>query len=377
MVTQLKAELNDSQQLINAGPLLLVDPKTLEYSKTSNPEELYNILLMKEQKITDLMSRTQKQEAKILDLQENLKEKDSVIEARTKAITLMTDSLSKKGKTTLDALDETKEQMRNMQENFVTLEKDMKARQLKLLEDLKTKNFEIQELKEVNEKRLKNTQENVDSDTQMQSEIIKDLQSQLELAQQENKKHLEKISDLDGKLKESLDDIKRLKSVGASVGKTATGNDDEVNKLKKQLDDSNKNMIKFKAQSKSKIKDLTKKLEAFKKMSDSNALIADLQNENTRLSEKVAELEEEKGNMQLKMVESSDSLKGMSTLGFRFNCLSMSLFIDSTTSEEFKQLQDKNNQYLKELHDKEKVISLLEAGNFKLVNFFYQYFHNF
>lgn len=311
MVTQLKAELNDSQQLINSGPMLLIDPKTLEYSKTTNPEELYNILIMKEQKITELMSRTQRQEAKILDLQENLKEKDSVIDARTKAITLMTDSLSKKGKSTLDALDETKEQMRKMQEDFVTLEKEMKARQLKLLEDLKVKNLEIQELKEIHEKLLKESQEKTEGDQPRQGDIlVKELQAQLDTTKQENGRHLKNISDLEKTLKDSLEDMKRLKNTGASVAKPAA-NDEELNKLKKQLEESNKSMIKMKAQSKSKIKDLTKKLEAFKKMSDTNALIAELQNENTRLSEKVAELEEEKGNMQLNMVESSDSIKGL------------------------------------------------------------------
>lgn len=127
MVTQLKAQLNDSQQLI--GPVTTYESKSFDYSKNSSPEELYNILVIKERKITELIAKSQKQEATILDLQENLKEKDSVIEARTKAITLMTDSLSRKGKDTLDALDDTKEQMRSMQENFVTLESEMKARQ--------------------------------------------------------------------------------------------------------------------------------------------------------------------------------------------------------------------------------------------------------
>lgn len=309
MVTQLQADLNDSQQLINAGPISLIDQKTLEYSKTTNPEELYNILVLKEQKITELMTRTQKQEAKILDLQENLKEKDSVIDARTKAITLMSDSLSKKGKDTLDALDETKEQMRKMQEDFVNLEKEMKARQFKLLDDLKTKNLEIQELKETNEKLLSECQGKVETEKQNQDVLINDLQLQLESSRQENEKHLKRISELEQQLKESEESVKRFKNTGAPVEKS-TANDDEINKLKKQLEESNKNMIKIRAQSKSKVKDLTKKLETFKKMSDVNALVIDLQNENTKLSEKIAELEEEKGNIQLKMVESTDSIKG-------------------------------------------------------------------
>lgn len=302
MVTQLKAELNDSQQLINASPLLLVDPNIFKYSKSSNSEQLYDILLLKEQKITELMSRNQRQEAKILDLQENLKEKDSVIDARTKAITLMTDSLSKKGKTTLDALDETKEQMRKMQEHFVTLESEMKARQYKLLEDLKTKNLEIQELKEANENLLQIR------DDRSESNIIrlKDIELELEAAKESNKKLLEQNANLQNELQKSSEYLKKLETCPDNLDEN-----NEVLKLKKQLEENNKNMIKIKAQSKSKIKDLTKKLDSFKKMTDANALIVELQTENTKLGEKIAELEEEKGNLQLNMVDSTDSLRGL------------------------------------------------------------------
>lgn len=152
MVTQIQAQLKDSQTVVSITPLnmSLIEPKNVEYNENTSQKELYNILLTKEKKITELLKKSQKLEGTVLDLQENLKEKDSVIDARTKAITLMTDSLSKKGKNTLDALEETKDQMRKMQENFVTLEAEMKARQLTLLNDLKVKNFEISELQEVN-----------------------------------------------------------------------------------------------------------------------------------------------------------------------------------------------------------------------------------
>lgn len=152
MVTQIQAQLKDSQTVVSITPLnmSLIEPKNVEYNENTSQKELYNILLTKEKKITELLNKSQKLEGTVLDLQENLKEKDSVIDARTKAITLMTDSLSKKGKNTLDALEETKDQMRKMQENFVTLEAEMKARQLTLLNDLKVKNFEISELQEVN-----------------------------------------------------------------------------------------------------------------------------------------------------------------------------------------------------------------------------------
>lgn len=161
MVIQLQAQLNDSQALVSSTPLniSLVETKTLDYNENTPQKELYNILLTKERKIADLLSKSEKLEGSVLDLQENLKEKDSVIDARTKAVTLMSESLSKKGKTTLDALEETKEEMRLMQESFVNLEADMQARQSHLLNILKEKTQEIYELKDTNEKLNKKLRE--------------------------------------------------------------------------------------------------------------------------------------------------------------------------------------------------------------------------
>ncbi|KAJ8953811.1 hypothetical protein NQ318_006659 [Aromia moschata] len=197
MVIQLKAQLNDSQQLISLAPVTLSDRKNLEYNRNSSPEELYNILLTKEKQITELANKTQRQEAMILDLQENVKEKDSVIDARTKAITLMTENLSKKGKNTLDELDDTKEQMRKMQENFVTLETEMKARQVKLLNDLKAKNLEITELQENNSKLLEEKteymriiEENKALIVTGEDNTIEELREQLNALRTENEKKL-------------------------------------------------------------------------------------------------------------------------------------------------------------------------------------------
>lgn len=326
MVTAIKTQLNDSQPIINTTQM---SEKNLDYNKNTNPEELYNILLVKERRITDLLEKTQKQEGVILDLQENLKEKDQVIDARTKAITLMTDNLSKKGKDTLDALDETKEQMRKMQENFITLEAEMKARQMVLLNDLKSKNAEIAELQDQNEK-FKNSVVPEKSEIDNHEVIIRDLQQKLAESKSLNEEYIIKIKELESK----VDVIEETNSPSQNSA---------LEKLKKQLDESNKNMIKVKAQNKSKIKELNKKLDAFKKMSDANVMIVNLQNEITKLNEKIAELEDEKGNVQLKMVESIDSLKG------------------SLYAEEVKELQEKLARNAEEFEEKEKVISLLES----------------
>lgn len=327
IVTQLRAQLDDSQQLISQTPLNLSVVETTKetYSLESSSQELYDILLHKEKIIVELYNKVHKLEANILDLQENVKEKDSVLDARTKAITLMSESLSNKRKSTLDALDDTKEQMRKMQENFVAFETQMKVDKQKLVIDLEEKNNELIILQSKNDKLLEENQllqiqvaeftqkiEDFGTKTQNQSDVPgTDLKSAntprseiLEETQAQNLLYATKIEELEHTVTELHSAISDLKSTTDYQLDTK-----ETLKLKKQLDDSNKNMIRAKAQHKSKVKELTKQIEHFKKISDSNAEIVKLETENSKLNQKVAELEEEKGNLQLKIME-LDAIKG-------------------------------------------------------------------
>nr|CAH7737865.1 unnamed protein product [Callosobruchus chinensis] len=332
MVSQLQAQLLEPPQQTSTVPISVLE-KPVEYSKNTSQEELYNILLKKNSRITELVNKTQKQEATIMDLQENLKEKDQVIEARTKAITLMTDSLSKKGKDTLDALDDTKEQMRIMQEDFVKLEEEMKLRQKALLNDLKSKNLEITQLQEHNQE-LQNKNE-------LLTETMTDLRKSLDAALSDCKGYGEKNAELEKSLQEVTEELNRLKNTGSCTVIASENADREIAKLKKQLEESNKSMIKIKAQGKSKIKELTKNIETFKKAGDTNALIVQLQADNLKLTEKIAELEEEKGNLQLKMVESTGSIK-------------------DSECPDCKHIKEKLHSQNDELSEKDKVILLLE-----------------
>jgi hypothetical protein len=78
-------------------------------------------------------------ETTVLDLQENFREKDSVIDARTKAITLMSEDFSRRNKITLDNLEETREEMRKMQNNFIAQEVKMKEENERLKREMATK----------------------------------------------------------------------------------------------------------------------------------------------------------------------------------------------------------------------------------------------
>lgn len=363
MVTQLKAQLDDSQILMNQTPLnlSLTEIKQESYSINSSSQELYNILINKEKRISEMTLRIQKLEANVLDLQENVKEKDSVIDARTKAITLMSENLSKKGKSTLEALDDTKLQMRKMQENFIELETDMKEEKLRLTTQVHQQESEIVGLKQRNtyleevqhdlnakiielQNKVDNPEEVDDIHEKLQHRIkeleeavkSKESSSNVDIEQalnDSNKKCEElklKLEESEKKLEEKelaiteyVTTINKLESTvqELEIKTSATPNvktvnldikleNKEITKLKKQLDESNKNMIKVKAQHKSKIKELNKKVDSFRKMSDANAEVVKLHDEIGKLNQKVAELEEEKGALQLKIME-TDSAKGM------------------------------------------------------------------
>lgn len=90
-------------------------------------------------------------EAKILDLEENLKEKDALIDAKSQAASLISESLSLKGKDVLDLLEETKSEMAKMQESFTVAGEEYKMQLKKLEKELQAKDKRIANLEEVND----------------------------------------------------------------------------------------------------------------------------------------------------------------------------------------------------------------------------------
>ncbi|KAK2581659.1 hypothetical protein KPH14_002157 [Odynerus spinipes] len=122
-----------------ASPAMVTSETVTPVPQSAQIQEKDNRIMELNNKISDL-------QAIIIDLQENLKEKDSVIDSKTKAITLMSADLSKKGKTTLDTLEDTKDEMRTMQEHFVLLESSLKQKNENLLQQLHERDNRILEL---------------------------------------------------------------------------------------------------------------------------------------------------------------------------------------------------------------------------------------
>lgn len=78
---------------------------------------------------------------------------------------------------------------------------------------------------------------------------------------------------------------------------------EQITSLNNEIDAANKSMIKVKSNHKLKLKQMQKTIDNFSKVSDANAEIVKLNEEIHQLSQKVAELEEEKGNLQLHLVD--------------------------------------------------------------------------
>ncbi|GLH01771.1 Protein lava lamp [Gryllus bimaculatus] len=290
MVENLRMQLEERNQVIQtlqkglesnpavpSVPTPAVRPEILHVSPESNvgeqtdQREMYAQIVYKDNKIVELNNRIMELELNVLDLQENLKEKDAVIDARTKAITLMSEDMSRKSKTTLDTLDDTREQMRLMQNNFITLEARMKDEQEQLKKHLEEKDRKLKYVEESHKK----------------LEILRfDLTTNIaEL--QEKVVHLQSMNSA----------LQRQSKQRESRGEKQ----DQVEELLHSLEESNKQMLKIKAQHKNKVKSLTKQIESLKKVSESGDEILLLQ-------QRVAELEEDKGNLQLHLVD-FDELK--------------------------------------------------------------------
>ncbi|CAH0628992.1 unnamed protein product [Chrysodeixis includens] len=112
--------------------------------------QLINTIKDKENSLSVMQVKIKAMETTILDLQEMINEKDQIIEAKNKATTLMSDTLSKKEKDSLILLEDTRQQMTKMQENFIVMETEWKEEKSKLLKEIETSHEKINSLEEAN-----------------------------------------------------------------------------------------------------------------------------------------------------------------------------------------------------------------------------------
>lgn len=168
---------------------------------------------------SELLKTIKTLEEKVMDLEENLKEKDNIIAARTQAASLITESLSLKGRDTVDLLEETKQEMYKMQSNFVAAEDDFKQHISKLEKELQTKEKRIANLEEVNDiletarfdLTLKNSE--LDSKTgNVEDYVIK----------------LNELNRINETLQHRIEELENEKEAGGDQSTGATAADDEA-----------------------------------------------------------------------------------------------------------------------------------------------------
>lgn len=290
LVTQLKAKFNSSQLSLDRAHLLgnsVGDLSALpqRYQSTGDLNAGFNLdrerikYLEKrvkhlenevKQKENDLLHKDPQSEqsklikqlnSKVMDLEESLKEKDGIIDARTKAASLITESLSLKGKDTVDLLEETKLEMVKMQTNFVATEDEMNKRISTLEKEIQTKDKKIANLEEVNdiletarfELTLKNSQ--LDSRTGSAEDYVnkinelnkinETLQHRIESLENDQKENepaeapinmemLHKIQELESKIAElqcENDDLKKSLQSALNTPESDTDAQERINSL--------------------------------------------------------------------------------------------------------------------------------------------------
>lgn len=116
----------------------------------TDSDNLQRIVKEKENSISVMQVKMKAMETTIMDLQEKIGEKDMVIDAKTKATSLMSDNLSRKEKDSMNLLEDTRQQMTKMQENFVAMEIEWKEEKTRLVKQLEERDDKIKHLEEAN-----------------------------------------------------------------------------------------------------------------------------------------------------------------------------------------------------------------------------------
>lgn len=264
MVEQLRHELEERDITIQQLQTGRLSPlASVADDLIPEPVDVGAQLLQKDKEIFNLSAQVSNLQNVVLELQENLKEKDCVIEARTQAISLLSEDMSKKWRVNVDMLEETRQQMHIMQENFIRIEAGL--------------NMEIEQLNqqiESNAKKLAQAEDNA----KIAEAAHTDLASQ------------------NAKLLSELNTLRESSKANSGLEEAKL----KVDELSQALSEANKLTMKLKAEHKAKVKALNKQIDSLRKESDLSGELVQLQNH-------IAELEEEKGNLQLHLIEIEES----------------------------------------------------------------------
>ncbi|KAK8756351.1 hypothetical protein V5799_000954 [Amblyomma americanum] len=299
-------------------------------SSTKEEERLYAQMVYKDSRILELNNQILELERRILDLQENLREKDQVLQARSKAIQLMTEDLSLRNKTTVDDLDDTRAEMRQMQQNFLEKEMSWKQREASLTADLDSNKSRVVDLEE-GFRRLESTRFQLAThNAELQEKVVR-LQDTVEKVKAEQATAFQaKIDSLSKELEEKT-----------------TALEESQKTLQETTREMDAKILKARALERRRAKQFERELKELKKGNAPDAGEALSSSELiTTLQQRVAELEEEKAAKLEEMASKDrfiDELKGQVKAA---RDEKISLEVQAAQLEEQKDLEDQKMREL-------------------------------
>ncbi|XP_029831378.2 golgin subfamily B member 1 [Ixodes scapularis] len=281
-VEQLQAQLlQRDQALAEARPAT----SQAELPHQEDREKLYAQMVYKDSRILELSREAEALEARILDLQESLREKDQVLQARTRAVQLVTEDLSLRSKTAVDDLDDTRAEMQRLQRDFLEREVAWREREASLAADLAAGQARVKECEEA-VRRVESTRfELAARNAELQERLV----GVQEAAARGRAEH-------DRVVQEKLDSLNKELEAKSAALEEAQGT----------LRETDARILKARALERRRAKVLERELAELKKdLPDGEAM--------TVLQQRIAELEEEKGALQLRALETEDTLSAQAS----------------------------------------------------------------
>lgn len=334
-IRDLEAELTNKENLTESDVIQSLETKILDLEECVREKE--SLIEARTKAVSLLTENLSKKKKDVVDSLEDTKvEMIKMQETFLDAELTYKKEVSKLNRVIAEKSDEVK----NLNEKCEILEKsrydltlensELKSK-LEDVQDYSTKISELNKLNETLQKRI-STLESQKYEFITDEEIGEAKNAEEEKKDSEKESNFEelmqKLKDLESLIKEKNDEIEKLqedlqektievtvvnanmtvlqekfntlssKPLFSDTSNVSEESHAELTKLKQQLDESNKNMIKTKL----KMKQLQKQIDSSQKSSDSNQEITRLNEEIQILTQKVAELEEEKGSYQLQLV---------------------------------------------------------------------------
>ncbi|KAH6924870.1 hypothetical protein HPB50_025768 [Hyalomma asiaticum] len=305
------------QQLLQRDQLLMESAETASGQAAKQ-------MVYKDSKILELNNQILELERRILDLQENLREKDQVLQSRSKAIKLVTEDLSLRSKTAVDDLDDTRAEMRLMQQNFLEKEMSWKQREVSLTADLDSNKSRVADLEE-GFRKLESTRFQLAAhNAELQEKVVR-LQESVEKAKADQATAFQ--AKIDSLTKELEQKTAALEETQKTLQDTTRETDNRI--------------LKARALERRRAKQFERELQELKKV-QSEAASSDV----TTLQHRIAELEEEKATKLEEMATKDkviEELKGQVKAAREEK---ISLEVQAAQVEEQKELEEQKMREL-------------------------------